>query len=658
MNTYKPIESVPYFSMVKRNTYVITPNKEVYNIITHNKIMPTKKKDSVNIYYIKFITNDNNIKSFSIDELYYYHYLIIDDVKNDIEKVKQFKNTNNYHSTFSTLKSNIRITKDFIVDKFYQTTKEIMNETGLKKVELGNDKILFSKSNNCYFKRRSNENIGDYLPIRTSAGLSTIDSYKLSIYTKLISNDLISNTTQSNISNTTQSNTIDTNNNYKVNNHTNLITNESFDNILINKNITINNNELSDNELSNNKETLQNINEIDSVNIIDNKLNNKDKIINKPLDTYSNASDKFIFNTDRSKEPKLNNNIKLEENEQYQFINDVNNKITFNQYIITNHGRVFNNLTGNQLHGRVINKRHIEDIDLNNMELYVEFHKYIKQDDIDKTDKYNTRTNYRYQISKLVYFYFSSDHYIPKYKVIKRVYSFLNTDEKFNYYDNLKLEDIQRTNNQHKSIKASYNIIENDDKGISIISIDGYDSNFYRVSNINDNDLSHIFINKKGDAYNINTKNILHGNISKDGFRKYTLYSNNGKKKRDYFAHYLVGVVFNGYQNIPFEKQRNRFVNDHIDNDKLNNSSTNIQTLTARDNTAKEVGRKITKIVKKDGKFYVSNIYDSIAQAQRDNNISNIRISIKKPVQFSVTNNCWFRDYKNTDYIDQETQLY
>lgn len=650
MNTYKLIESVPYFSMVKRNTYVITPNKEVYNIITHNKIMPTKKKDSVNIYYIKFITNDNNIKSFSIDELYYYHYLIIDDVKNDIEKVKQFKNTNNYHSTFSTLKSNIRITKDFIVDKFYQTTKEIMNETGLKKVELGNDKILFSKSNNCYFKRRSNENIGDYLPIRTSAGLSTIDSYKLSIYTKLISNDLISNTTQSN--------TIDTNNNYKVNNHTNLITNESFDNILINKNITINNNELSDNELSNNKETLQNINEIDSVNIIDNKLNNKDKIINKPLDTYSNVSDKFIFNTDRSKEPKLNNNIKLEENEQYQFINDVNNKITFNQYIITNHGRVFNNLTGNQLHGRVINKRHIEDIDLNNMELYVEFHKYIKQDDIDKTDKYNTRTNYRYQISKLVYFYFSSDHYIPKYKVIKRVYSFLNTDEKFNYYDNLKLEDIQRTNNQHKSIKASYNIIENDDKGISIISIDGYDSNFYRVSNINDNDLSHIFINKKGDAYNINTKNILHGNISKDGFRKYTLYSNNGKKKRDYFAHYLVGVVFNGYQNIPFEKQRNRFVNDHIDNDKLNNSSTNIQTLTARDNTAKEVGRKITKIVKKDGKFYVSNIYDSIAQAQRDNNISNIRISIKKPVQFSVTNNCWFRDYKNTDYIDQETQLY
>ena len=90
----------------------------------------------------------------------------------------------------------------------------------------------------------------------------------------------------------------------------------------------------------------------------------------------------------------------------------------------------------------------------------------------------------------------------------------------------------------------------------------------------------------------------------------------------------------------------------------LNNSSTNIQTLTARDNTVKEIGRKITKIVKKDGNFYVSNIYDSIAQAQRDNNISNIRISIKKPVQFSVTNNCWFRDYKNTDYIDQETQLY
>lgn len=594
------IDNIPYFNEVKRKTYTISQNKEIRNIQTGNIINPTIKRDEP---YIKLTMEDKTNKCFKLSELYYYYYEVINDVKKDIEKVKKFKkNTDDFFGN----KVVIKISNNFIVIKKYKTLEEAKRDNNLSRIEISNNKIVCSKD--CYFKYCDNEKIGDYLPIHLTNRCAEIDTYKLDIFNKLF------NENKEEIQNKNKEE----------------IQNENKEEIQ---------KEIKEDEK---KEIEKNYKEIEYENEINEMIDE--------INDNNNVSSKFYINQDKFNEPTLNDKIKLKEKEEYHFINSIDNKINNNTYIITNFGRVFNNKTGALIKGSIKDSKHSNKEENRKKELYVVFHKNTLTD--EEFNKNDPRTTYKYPISKLVYFYFSKNHSIPKNKVIKHQIEF-NDDENFNNINYLFIDDINHYNNKHKSEKRDFTVIDK-----THIKVIGFDKIFNQLPNIKDMNLQHIFINEDGNIYNTKTKNLLGGTSQKDGYIKFTLHSlDDSKKKKDFFVHQLLGYTFKNLNYNEVDKQRNRIVIDHINNNRNINNINNINITTSRLNTIKEIGRKITKVIKINDDYYVDGIYDTIAEAERKNNISNITVSNKKLIHWSKKNNCWFRNYDENDKLNEKTFL-
>lgn len=85
------------------------------------------------------------------------------------------------------------------------------------------------------------------------------------------------------------------------------------------------------------------------------------------------------------------------------------------------------------------------------------------------------------------------------------------------------------------------------------------------------------FITETGKCYNNNTGKYLKGQVGKNGYLSYNLTMPDGDKKRVY-AHRLVAIAF--VENK--DKSKNQI--NHIDGNKLNNNTENLEWVTSREN--------------------------------------------------------------------------
>lgn len=143
---------------------------------------------------------------------------------------------------------------------------------------------------------------------------------------------------------------------------------------------------------------------------------------------------------------------------------------------------------------------------------------------------------------------------------------------------------------------------------IPIIDFEDY----YEVSNL-------------GNVRNRLTGKILVGDINSTGYRRVILYYN-GQKKR-YFVHKLVAIHFcDGYSE--------ELIVNHIDGNKLNNESTNLEWVTRSENDIHAFNNNLRDIVnrKRVAKIHkvtneILDVYDSIEDAMLQNGITSNNIS-------------------------------
>lgn len=90
------------------------------------------------------------------------------------------------------------------------------------------------------------------------------------------------------------------------------------------------------------------------------------------------------------------------------------------------------------------------------------------------------------------------------------------------------------------------------------------------------NNYTNYYIDNQGNVYNSTTKSFLKGSIGENGYKYYRL-SQNGSKKM-FYAHRLVAEHY-------IDNPCNLPVVNHIDGDKLNNASTNLEWVSYSDNT-------------------------------------------------------------------------
>lgn len=95
------------------------------------------------------------------------------------------------------------------------------------------------------------------------------------------------------------------------------------------------------------------------------------------------------------------------------------------------------------------------------------------------------------------------------------------------------------------------------------------------------------FITEDGRCYNSNTKKFLKGQISKSGYVNYYLTLPNGEKKRCY-AHLLVAYAY-------LKNPKNKSQINHIDGNKLNNSSDNLEWVTPKENQQHALNLELRK---------------------------------------------------------------
>ena len=110
-------------------------------------------------------------------------------------------------------------------------------------------------------------------------------------------------------------------------------------------------------------------------------------------------------------------------------------------------------------------------------------------------------------------------------------------------------------------------------------SVKGYED--YQVSNLGRvKSLSRVVIYSNGVSRTYNDE-ILKGSINKHGYMKVRLYKDKKGKTRN--VHQLVAVAF-----LNHTPNGMKLVVDHIDNNSLNNNTTNLQIITQRTNMSKD----------------------------------------------------------------------
>lgn len=138
-------------------------------------------------------------------------------------------------------------------------------------------------------------------------------------------------------------------------------------------------------------------------------------------------------------------------------------------------------------------------------------------------------------------------------------------------------------------------------------------------------DYTNYLISNKGRIRNITTNRLLKFSLA-NGYYKVRL-SKNGKVN-DFIVHKLVYCLFN---NEPYLKDKN-FVIDHIDANKLNNSSDNLRKITNKENAiAALYTQNVNNSKKQVGQYSLDNIllnvYPSAREAARQLDLDSSTIS-------------------------------
>ena len=173
-----------------------------------------------------------------------------------------------------------------------------------------------------------------------------------------------------------------------------------------------------------------------------------------------------------------------------------------------------------------------------------------------------------------------------------------------NYYKNLRWvthkENMSNLSNidTFYSIGANNIITTNNENNNELLN----NNNYKNIGIINDIDLSNYKINEYGNIINITTNNILKYNIN-DGYIIVRI------RNISFRVHRLVGYVF-------LTKPKNftdKFVINHIDENRLNNYYKNLEWCTSHENTTKYFTKKILQLDIKTNK--IINEYKTFTEA-------------------------------------------
>lgn len=352
------------------------------------------------------------------------------------------------------------------------------------------------------------------------------------------------------------------------------------------------------------------------------------------------------------------NDIQLNQNE---ILKDINIYEYKNLYFISNQGRCFSKKTNKELSTRL--KSGYKSVSLwkdgyiENEKFQIHYLVYISfKNDYDKNkvidhidgNKLNNDVNNLRCISQ-------SENVINAYKNNKKMYQqhiIQAFDENNNLINEFNSTDEARIFINHKnkssitkSLKGDYKCaggyiwkfkdenIANQKNNNKIEDC----SDYVCIGKINDNEFSNYYINKKGVVINKKNNNkIVKIHKNANGYYVIHLYYS-PKEKKHFQLHRLIGKYFlkdgEKYYND------NKYVINHIDENRNNNNIDNLEWITYKNNTIHSIGRKVAKINKDTNE--VIKIYNTITEAYEE---------LNKPWSSLITKVCNGENGRKTIY--------
>lgn len=140
------------------------------------------------------------------------------------------------------------------------------------------------------------------------------------------------------------------------------------------------------------------------------------------------------------------------------------------------------------------------------------------------------------------------------------------------------------------------------------------DEKFKNCGLIDDRDYSLYEVSNYGTVKNVKTNKYLRPAIGTTGYYVLSFTDQTAKKTYMVKVHRIVANLF------VKDKTEEKNVVNHIDEDKLNNSSNNLEWVTGKQNTTHSTGRKVAQISLTDNKTI--KIFNSLADAQKSINDS------------------------------------